>query len=195
MRLPDRWFMAYRACDNNGLCQRLLLADPNGPLHVFDGLLESLPAVDQKQVSSMRPLESDDRATKAKKHLEQRDYMYGEKSRLFGLGVRAQNCLKHPGSACTLSWAPDETEHGLQPLKVNFAGPACLPWAGMGGHEGFAHPSVESLHTWLAQMTESDWDLVYIEEAAAFPWETFQTPMSEKYDCHRVVFGAEDFST
>ena len=101
VRLLDPCFLCWHACDKSLSSLNLLKTMTDGPTHVFDGMLEMLNAEDVAELKKMRPAADATPAEKLAAYAKQRDYMEQNQTRLFPKGMKAHNCVKHPGSACS----------------------------------------------------------------------------------------------
>lgn len=190
MRLPTTWWMSFRACDSNITCQRMLCSSPS-PVHLFPDVFNLLPEACVASLGNMRPRPNDKPAPRAQAHAAQRDFLLQECGN-WARNATGRGCLRHPDSACPVMWSAPPGAEAPAPLKVNFSGPMCLPWARMGTREDMAHASMQSFHAWLAHVAAGHYDIVFLENAPGFKFHHFLRPMSKHYSVFKAVFGPED---
>ena len=192
LRLRDPWFTCFQA---NDLAKEALdvLLDDSGPQHVFNGLLETLPADYRQRIVNMRPPKKANKDVATKCYEAQGKFIAASCAELFK-EQSACCCLKHPGQNCPLYFPGIPDEAGPQPLKANFSGPMCTPWTPQGQKNGMADESIESYNVWSNKMEVSPLDLVFMENSDQFPWTLFKEVMERagRWQCFHVVFGAED---
>jgi hypothetical protein len=173
----------------------ILQSDPDGPEHIFVGLLEQLPDLERQKLLDFRPRPDDSKEIKRDAYHEQLKYMEKHADRLFCNNFTATNCCKHPNAACQIWWSDaGQTPQKARPLKENFSGPMCTPWSSHGQMLGESDASMESFNFWTCQMEASNLDLVFVENSDKFDWSLFKNKMerNNRWETHRIVFGAQD---
>ena len=193
LRLQDDWYKCFQANDTNKDSQNCLLAGPT-PVHVFNGLLETLPADEQARIRSMRPPVKAKKEVAAACYEAQKRYMTVCKDVLFPSAART--CLRHPNQCCPL-YLPKEAgsrNGNLGPLGMNFSGTMCTPFSPQGPMHGTADASMESLNFWMLKMEQSPLDIVFLENSDRFPFKMFEDVMTQagRWECHRCVFSTEE---
>jgi hypothetical protein len=192
MNVPAQWWMSFRGCDSNLTSQRNLKEAADGPVHMFPDVFNLLPSHCVNQLQQMKPRDGDNVQGRAAAHTRQRDFLLADRS-ILEPGKLGRGCLKHGSCECPVVWQPPaDTEGNCQPLTVNFSGPTCLPWSGMGKHEDMAHCSMASFHAWLAHVAAGHYDVVFLENAPGFKFRHFQRPMSKRYTVLKILFRSED---
>ena len=152
--LPVDRIILWRACDKSPLAKRVIANHKLCPLHVFDGMLEKLPAANQLAVKNLRAGvgASDEDRVRSFQRIDQ--YLHKNARALYSRDARATNCVLHPGFACPSSFQdPDSIDDAERPLTFAFAGTPCRPHTVYSGKRescggGPAHPDNEAFELW-----------------------------------------------
>jgi hypothetical protein len=193
LKIPGTWYTNFAACDKMPLCQRTMLANPDGPMHVFSDLMECIPEDDRKTLKKLRPAVNASSQSCKDAYGAQREHLEKNKHRIWTPGNRAACCLRHPGQLCRVSWTcPDGIDTREQPLSVSFSTPMCTPWTSQGDKNGEADEAMESFHLWVTKMSASTHDIIWFENSKSFPWHLFDNALAPHWDTYGLVFGPQD---
>ena len=188
----DDWFFLWHACDKTERSLSLLASLERGPKHVFAGILEMLPEKEQRKIAGMRPEADDNNQMKRAAYAKQYEYIKANKALLFPKAAQAHNCTRHAG-LCTIEWQCAEDVPPSQcPLRENFSGPLCKPWTPYGQRLKDADETIEFFHLWVARMSESDYDLVFLENSELFEWFRFRDAMLPRFEVYYIINGIQD---
>ena len=196
MRLPNPVVSLERATELDQTCLSILTK--LGHRHVFQGLLEMLPAERQRVLVALRPPPSATLLQATQAYQRQWDVLKSWPDDVFSSG---QSCCLHEHSSvsaqgqlrenvtCPAFWRdPSDLHHSLRPLRVNFSGPSCVAWSHLGLQRGWADMSTEPFNIWVRGLLASEYDIVFVEQAASFPWMDFEAKMGAGWEMLRVVF-------
>jgi hypothetical protein len=193
VKMVPGWFAAWRGCDVDPLCREMMLkAGDHGPMHVFGSLECRLPAKHLQRWQCMLPDQEASAEERIAAHAKMQAFLKANRHDIFGRDKTAP-CLRHPGHDCYLSFRdPPGIPAGERPLTFAVAGVPCTPWSSLGSQTGMAHCAIPAILLWLADVANSNFDVIGIEESDRFPGELFSDAMPEKYVVKSLVFGPQD---
>ena len=192
----------WRGCDTCPLSQNLMTTtSPVRPQHVFKSLAHKLP---QKHVAAIQRLRPNPKApldVRREAYSRQKEYIYKLRGKVLHGGMRAPAgaCLLHPGEECPATWPrvaegvrDDEVvEEVSHPVTMAVVGLPCTPFTSIGNNEGLGHPAIETVNLGLAELSASDFDMVFLENSKLFPASLFEEAMGPTYKIITVTFGPE----
>ena len=199
-KLPEEWFVSWRAADSSAVCQSVLKGATHTPMHLFGDLTELMLADPHKsEIMGMRA-ELDDKGKKPidlmdaqKRHLQMKKYL-----RRHGRDIHAKKkssgCLLHPGQECQIAYKPAPVEgqkHSLRPLRTCMAGPMCTPWCTLGTQLAYSHPALESFFVWMEHVVQERYDMTTMENNKWFPKAEYETRMSPLGKVVSIVTSAD----
>jgi hypothetical protein len=213
MNVPDKWLTLWRACDNDRVCQDIVLKSKMQPRHMFHSLERRVPERFRIALNKIRPapLECAKKSVPqfeiemlAKKYKEMGAYISDNQDDMFGWDHVSDCCLLHPGKACRLHWdgvgaAPDANSDDDEPLwkalTSCIAGPMCTPWTHFGAEMRLADPATESWIMWVSEIEKIAYDLTTMENSSMFDIKLFEDAFDQqKFKVIGVVTGPEDVS-
>ena len=191
--LPRRSLKIHRSCDNNKKCQEILL-DTEGASHVFEGILERLPADVLARVAELTS-KSDHPGCVLESHQRIDEYLTQNASDLFGWTKRAPigTCLRHPNSQCLISSRGlDDTEDiGRPPITESWGSCMCTPWCSMGDGLGLEHGATPAYSAWVTEAATLLYDMTWLENSPNFPIDIFEAKFGGRAHVLTLTFGPE----
>ena len=187
----------WKACDTSSLCQRVALASPHKPIHVFKGMLEVMPQHHQDKIIGLRPPASAPLEQKKEAYAAMGAHLREHQVELCGRHSTAMvgSCLRHPHSHCQLYFQdpdPAESPPSARPLTMSISGPPCTPFTSFGNRLLWAHEDMEAYHLWVASVANASLDIVGIENSADFVEDLFHKPLQQDYEAKHVIFDCCD---
>ncbi|CAE7180491.1 unnamed protein product [Symbiodinium microadriaticum] len=190
-QVPDtiRW---HRSSDIAEHCQQIALEAQHPPDHVFGSLQSRISAEHLRALERMRPEKTATPSQKASAYAKQWQYL---ESHLHDLHCHTSPCLKPEcrarGHACPLVFESERC-HSTRELSLLVGGSMCTPWSPFGLHEGLASEHSESMSIFIAHAKSANFDVVTLENAAAFPKDLLPERMGSRFVVLQAAFGPED---
>ena len=190
-QVPDtiRW---HRSSDIAEHCQQIALETQHPPDHVFGSLQSRVSKKHLRALERMRPEKTATPSRKASAYAKQWEYL---QSHLHDLRCPTSPCLKPEcrarGHACPLVFESERC-HSTRELSLLLGGSMCTPWSPFGLHEGLASEHSESMSIFIAHAKSANFDVVTLENAAAFPKDLLPDRMGSRFLVLQAAFGPED---
>jgi len=194
--------ICWATCDKKKTSQAIIKAasrEPGGPHHLFDNVLDHLPAVHRDKLKSMRPpvhknknvrMTAEEKKLQKKLQIQECKDAYNKQQK-FVQNIAARGafenqrraaCLIHPNKQCLMQWQSSVLPEGRRPLSWNISGPVCVAFSAFGSRQGLADASAEPFHVWGASVADSEHDLVTCENSDEMPAKVFYDALSLRCD-------------
>lgn len=185
------WLIAWRACDNAPLCQRIALQGAHPPQHFMKDIGSRVPAEVMRKLAHMRPSPSAPLKERVAAFAKMCNYLDTLKHDIFSRHTLAP-CMRHPGQACPIAWRDDETvPTSRRALTMNISGPVCLPWTSFGRSEGLGHMATEAFLIWSREVEMQAFDFCLMENSPRFPPALFADRMRAHSHVITATIGPE----